>query len=377
LNKDAAMHYALHKIRIKAKDEFYFLDVLNRRIEVLDTNLKAKSIISSIDMYVWKLLDIDLDQTDEIIGFNNATTKVIISRSDFTHPVEYDIPESLGPNYIVYSIRRNGSDAPQLSLQRGNKTYLLNYDKNPYFFLKYPFYLIIYGLFVLFFTLIFKVQKKRIEKKYALEREIAQLQIRSIKNQSDPHFIFNALNSISALIYKEDKDTAYNVLNDFSALIRAAIVNSDKISLSLNDELEFVKNYLKIEKVRFKERVNYEIIIDPEVDMQSMVPRMVIQTYAENAIKHGIMHVSHPGLLQIKVEMRKQKLIINIEDNGIGRVLAKKKASSHTGKGLKIMETIYGLYNKLNGRKIYHRIEDLYDTEGNASGTRIVVEVEI
>ncbi len=377
LNKDAAMHYALHKIRIKAKDEFYFLDVLNRRIEVLDTNLQAKSIISSIDMYVWKLLDIDLDQTDEIIGFNNATTKVIISRSDFTHPVEYDIPESLGPNYLVNSIRRNGTEAPQLSLQRGNKTYLLNYNKNPFYFLKYPFYILVYAFFGLFFFVILKVQKKRIEQKYAIERELIALQIRTIKNQADPHFIFNTLNSISSLIYKEDKDTAYNVLNDFSTLIRSAIVNSDKISISLSEEIDFVENYLKLEKLRFKAKFDYVISIEDNVDKAMQLPRMIIHTYTENAIKHGIMHANYPCKLQVEVKQNHQNLAILIDDDGIGRKKSKEYAKYSSGVGLQIMDRVFELYYKIYGIKIRHMVEDKSDIDGNSNGTRVLIEVPL
>jgi hypothetical protein len=377
LNPEHAPNYLLRRLKIKQKDEFYLFDSKSLNAIVLDADLKFRYTYTNHEFMPSEFFDIDLDGTDEIIGIDNLNTKLYIARADLSDAVAYDIPESLGYNYLRYSIRQNGPDAPQFSVQRGNKAYLLNYEKNAYYLLKYPFYLVLYTVLALFFYVLMKVQKKRIEEKYSTERKIAQLQIRSIKNQTDPHFIFNALNTISSLIYREDKDTAYNILNDFSALIRSAIVNSDKISLSLAEELEFVNNYLKIEKVRFKKKFDYQLDIAPEVHMQTMVPRMVIQTYAENAIKHGIMHASHNCLVKICIQLTDNKILITIEDNGIGRENAKKHSALHMGKGLKIMDTIYQLYEKLNGLRIKHLIHDLKDTEGNGTGTRVLVEIPI
>jgi len=365
----------LRKIKKQGIENFLVYYPRNGIIELYDSNLKKISKHYTGNGIYTK--DIDLDKEDEIIHWNNTNSELSISRSNFSHPVKYSIPESAGDNYGNQSIRLNGDSAPQFSYQRGNKIYLLNYAKNHYYFLKFPFYLTIYTVFVLFFYLLQKTQKKRIEEKYATEREITQLQIRTIKNQADPHFIFNALNSISSIIYKEDKDTAYEVLNDFSALIRSAIVNSDKISISLAEELDFIENYLKLEKIRFKDKFSYEIEVGNEVNQQIKVPRMVIQTYVENAIKHGIMHADYHCLLQVIIKESHDKLIIEIDENGIGREKAKKYSSHSTGKGLQIIEQIFQLYNKLNGVKINHSIEDKKDENNIPLGTKVIVEIPI
>jgi len=376
LNKKHMPGYGRFELENKRIKEFLLVNSKNNTVEKIGKDLIGETIDIS-KYHLVKILDIDNDNDNEIIAMDKQLTNIFILRKDFSGPVEYAITENLGYSHMHFSVKKNGSAPPQLCFQLGNKTYLFNYLKNPYYILKYPFYIIIYSLFVLFFVLLQKIQKKRIEEKYSTEREITKLQIRTIKNQADPHFIFNALNSISSIIYKEDKDTAYNVLNDFSRLIRSAIVNSDKISISLAEELDFIGNYLKLEKIRFKDKFDYKIELSEEVDKQSKVPRMVIQTYVENAIKHGIMHANSACKLEVLVKQNNGNLIIGIDDDGVGRDQSKQFASHGTGKGLEIMNSIYRLYNKLHNKKIEHTIEDKKDEKGVALGTRIMVRIPL
>jgi len=204
------------------------------------------------------------------------------------------------------------------------------------------------------FYLVQKTQKKRIEQKYANERELTKLQIQTIKNQSDPHFIFNALNAISSSILKEDK-----------------------IQISLEEEVEFIQNYLKLEKLRFKEKFNYKISINKHIDQKQNVPRMVIQSYIENAIKHGLMHKENNGLLEIAIKNSNKHLEIIIDDNGVGREKSKEFSGFSTGKGLQIMNRVYELYDKLHNVKITQTIEDKVDNDGNALGTRVRVKIPV
>ena len=374
--KDASMRNRLEKVHTGNSDVILLKNDKLKQVEVIDFNLNAVKIYKppSMNFYV---NDVNSDGNDEIIYWNKNRDKLSIARGDFSHPVEYRIPESVGINYENYSVRLNGENAPQFSAQRGNKAYLLNYYQNPYYWLKYPFYFSLYAVFAILFYLVQKTQKKRIEQKYAQERELTKLQIQTIKNQTDPHFIFNALNSISSTIYREDKDTAYDFLNNFSVLIRAAIINSDKIQISLQEEIEFIENYLKLEKLRFKDKFDYTIDIDRQVDRKTNIPRMVMQSYIENAIKHGIMHAKNKCVLKITVKNENKHLNIIIEDNGIGREKAKEYAGFSTGKGLQIMSRIYELYDKLHQVKITQTIEDKKDKEGNALGTRVKVEIPI
>jgi hypothetical protein len=376
--KDVDLYHgrdAIYKIKINGENRYYLTDYPKKEILVIDNNFNIldKYKFSTSSLYD----DIDGDKSDEVIVQDYTKNRIGIYRYDYTNPVYYPIVEDEKNHYFISTIRKNGNAAPQFACQVGNRLYLLNYYKNPYYWIKYPFYLFIYLFFASLFYLVQKTQKKRIEQKYAQERELVKLQIQTIKNQTDPHFIFNALNSISSAIYCEDKDTAYNFLNDFSSLIRAAIVNSDKIQITLKEEITFIENYLRLEKLRFKEKFDYKIDIDKHVDKNLNVPRMVLQSYIENAIKHGIMHADYKALLEIKIKYENNHLEIIIDDNGIGRENAKKYADFSTGKGLQIMNRIYELYDKLHQIKITQIIEDKIDKEGNGVGTRVRIEIPI
>jgi LytS/YehU family sensor histidine kinase len=193
----------------------------------------------------------------------------------------------------------------------------------------------------------------------------------------DPHFTFNALNSISSVIYKENKEKAYRYFTKFSKLIRSSLEVSDKISRTLEEEIDFTRNYLDLEKIRFKENFIYKITIDEKVNMQMTVPKMIIQNYTENAVKHGLKHLEKDRRLFIDLFMAGDHLIINVEDNGIGREQAARKKEISTGKGMAIMNTIYDLYYKLYKIRIEQKIEDLYDASGNATGTRIIISIPL
>lgn len=193
----------------------------------------------------------------------------------------------------------------------------------------------------------------------------------------NPHFTFNAINSISSVIYKEDKKTAYNFFTKFSDLIRYTLNNAEKIAVPLADEIEFVTNYLDLEKFRFKEKFYFEIQVGDRVDRNVKVPRMILQTFAENAVKHGLSQLEKEGILKIHLSQNDKILKIVVEDNGIGREAASKLSIHGTGKGMRIIDQIFELYQKLKGKRITHDVEDLKDSKNKATGTRVTIELEI
>lgn len=197
---------------------------------------------------------------------------------------------------------------------------------------RWLYYIIIISLLFVFFQLLFWFYKIRIQKQYETERKLIELQLLTVKNQMNPHFTFNALNSISSMIYKEDKTLANDFLARFSKLIRNVLENAERISLTLDEEIQFVENYLTLEKFRFKDKFEYTINIGEDVDIQMPIPRMIIQTFVENALKHGLMHKEKGGLLQINIYKGKQIIFIEIEDNGVGREKALEFSMESTSK---------------------------------------------
>ena len=164
--------------------------------------------------------------------------------------------------------------------------------------------LFLFGSNILFLAFIISgilyfLKKKRIkrEEKDLLDKKFTELQLKTIKNQMDPHFTFNAINSLGALIFTEKKEKAYDFLVNFSRLIRTTVESSDRITRSLKKEIDFTQNYLALQQFRFKDNFEYDIHIEEGIDMETKVPRMVIQTHVENALKHGLVHSHRKGML--------------------------------------------------------------------------------
>jgi ligand-binding sensor domain-containing protein len=216
----------------------------------------------------------------------------------------------------------------------------------------------------------FFINQRRKDQK---EKEFIELQLKTIKSQIDPHFAFNALNTIASFIYSEKPDITYDYFTRFAMMIRNILNDNEKISRSLSDELNFVKNYLELQKVRFNDRFDYFIQVDNNISMETQVPKMIIQTFAENSVKHGLMHRIKDGILKIDVYLENSCLNIIIEDNGVGRAKASELSIDSTQKGLKIIEQIIDLYMKLYHTGITQKIEDISDDDGNCAGTRVML----
>ena len=234
----------------------------------------------------------------------------------------------------------------------------------------------IYFLFLLFIVLIKRINTMQVVQKESLKRRLVTLQLQAIKSQLDPHFTFNTLNSIASLIYLEDRELAYDFMNKFTQLLRGLINDAERIYRSLEEELQFVTTYLELEKLRYGEKFNYIIEIGENITRKEQVPKLVLHTFAENAIKHGIMSRTEGGTLKIRAEKKKDFLILSVEDNGIGR----KKAEGHsqsTGKGLKLTGEFYDILNQINKKPIKHFIIDLYDENKEPVGTRVEVWVPV
>ena len=211
--------------------------------------------------------------------------------------------------------------------------------------------------------------------KYNAEREIAELQLKAIKNQVDPHFTLNILNSIGSLFYKQDKDKADYVFGKYSKLLLSTILNSDKIVTTLSDELDYVGNYLELEKFRNADRFNWKIDLDENINTDIKIPKMLIHTFVENAIKHGLKHKEGKGELIILANKNSREYHINVRDNGIGRKQSKNLKHKSTGKGLNILNQILDLYCSLMKVRITYNIKDLVDENENASGTEVSIKI--
>ncbi|MBN1767699.1 MAG: histidine kinase [Prolixibacteraceae bacterium] len=209
-------------------------------------------------------------------------------------------------------------------------------------------------LFVLFISilgtgllavLIYRFQTKRIKKRNEREQLIQQLKLKSVQSQLNPHFLFNALNSIQVLIKSNDIKQADKYLVGFSGLLRTVLQNADKQLVTLTDELEMVERYCDLEKLRIN--FDCELDVDTTMDIGLIeVPYMLLQPLIENAVKHGIAKTAAKGMLQIQIKEANSELRIYITDNGPGINGTSIEKLSIKGKGLKLctekLESIYG-----------------------------------
>jgi hypothetical protein len=316
--------------------------------------------------------DLDRDQEGEWIFLNQRKTGLVITRNDLSHPVELSF--DIRTEYPRFSTKTQQDQVTHLAVQAEDTLYITSYQVNRIYWFRFLFYILIYTGILLFIILIRKLQQIQIRKRQAAEKELLELQLLTIKNQVDPHFTFNALNAINALILKEKKEDAYRFASKLSHLMRTALENSDKITTSLNEELDFIRNYLDLQRIRFRDSFDYQVIVDGRVDPAIQIPRHILLTYVENAVKHGLQPLEKGGFLWIKVERREGLLLHSVKDNGVGRAAIADPLQS-TGKGLEIMKQIFTLYERLYHIAIEQEIVDLQDEDGRPAGTEVRIRI--
>lgn len=237
--------------------------------------------------------------------------------------------------------------------------------------------LIIYGLLLI--LLIVMIASYFIYRSAQASKTANQLlALKSLRSQMNPHFIFNALNSVNHFIAQQDERTANKFLSEFSQLMRLVLENSQEDFIPLYKEQEILTLYLKLEHYRFRDKFDYEINIDEEVSAESVeVPPMLIQPYIENAVWHGLRYKETKGKLVLNISTEKDFLVVEITDDGIGR---KKSAElkttnqrKHNSTGLKNIQERLQIINKVYKTHYRVDIEDL-TTEG---GTRVKIYLPI
>lgn len=201
------------------------------------------------------------------------------------------------------------------------------------------------------------------------------LVLKSLRAQMNPHFIFNALNSVNSFISKNDERAANRYLSDFSRLMRDVMENSQEDFISLTKEIDILSMYLKLENHRFKDKFDYSFDVDENINTEDIeIPPMLIQPYIENAVWHGLRYKKEKGFLKVNINQRDDAIVVIIEDDGIGR----KKSQEIKTENQKILKST-GIKNIDSRLKI---IGDIYKTKLDVSiedaipvGTRVTVKI--
>ncbi len=208
-----------------------------------------------------------------------------------------------------------------------------------------------------------------------LEQEKQTAELNALRAFINPHFLFNALNSINAFILTKKTHTANEYLADFSKLMRQMFDHAQNALVSIQEELDLIESYIKVEQRRFQQPFEYEINISPNLDTYNyLVPSMMMQPFVENSIWHGLQHRQVPGgKITIHIALDNKCLITSIEDNGVGRTKAaeikQRQRATHRSQGLHITRLRIEQTDKINSVQTI----DLYDDQGNASGTKVVI----
>lgn len=237
---------------------------------------------------------------------------------------------------------------------------------------------------------IFKLRENRIkakaleeQKKLQMEKEIVELEQKALRLQMNPHFIFNALNSIQSQIGTDNEQAARYYLAKFSRLMRQILDNSRNVTISLEEEVNTLENYLLIEKFCNGDRFDYTIEVDNSIEKDYVkIPPMLLQPFVENAIKHGLKFVEGKrGFITVHFSERNGILECSVTDNGIGRKKAEEmiktgKESYHKSTALIVTQERLDIFKEAADVRSLEII-DLYDEKGNATGTKVIVRIPI
>jgi tetratricopeptide (TPR) repeat protein len=240
------------------------------------------------------------------------------------------------------------------------------------------------GLIVVVAVLIITRSRFKAHKRISdMEIRISELNQTNLRQQMNPHFIFNTLNSIQYYVFQNDRIASNNYMTKFASLIRKTLENSQHTAITFKEELDTLHLYLELECLRFKEKFEWEIKVDEEIDtLAYKIPTMLIQPYVENAITHGLMHKENgKGHIQVDLQLQDHQILCTIEDNGIGRAKAREikqqKSGNHQSMGLTITESRLKLVNDLYGNSMKVVYTDLGDERGNPAGTRVQINIPI
>jgi len=345
----------------------------NMELALRDSKQKLNIILNSLDEVVWareypsfKPLFIS-ESIKKLYGISSIEwNKDLFKLSDFA--IQED--QSIVPD-LISNLRENGNSSGTFRIKDKNGTLKWIFTSNKIIKDDKVGSSMVIGIL----KDVTKIKEAENETQIAKqETEIAQnayseLELRALQMQMNPHFIFNALNSIQSYIINKEEQMANFYLTKFAALIRQFLDSSRSKYISLDEEISNLKLYVELEKLRFENKFDYVFELDPKVNKYSEIPTMLLQPFIENAINHGLRYKSTKGLLKISFTDYDNHILVRIEDNGVGRKAAEKikslSSQGYKSQGLKITTHRIENYNKLNLENIEYKISDLLENSEN------------
>jgi ligand-binding sensor domain-containing protein len=279
---------------------------------------------------------------------------------------------SLPPGSYEFQVTASNEDAVQSDLLRYKFTIGTPFWLSWWFITLAGLGLIAFG------GIYFMIRLNIVKKQLTLEKQLKISEIKAIKAQMNPHFVFNALNSIQDLILQKDVRASNIYLGKFSDLMRKTLDYSSKNFIALGDEIEMLELYLSIEKLRFGEDFSPNVIcsLTEQERQDAQVPSMLIQPYVENAIKHGLMHKTGIKKLDVRFFLERNSLICEIEDNGVGRekseAIKERQSKVYSSFSTEANKKRIDLIRESTNAQISLQVIDLKEA-GKAMGTKVIL----
>lgn len=340
--------------------------ILNQDFEILD----VKSLANSTFIFQNPVMR---GGNPEFITTDHLMTKACIYTENFRHRVELRYSDEK----IKTILMDIGKGPDYFMVQTNSNEYTYQFKRNGLFYLKYPIYLLIYLFSAGFVWGVQYLRERQLHEKFELKNQLKELEIKYLRMQMDPHFMFNAFTTMALMIKNGEKTEAFDSFMKFTRMLRSNFDFSNHLTRPLSEELQTVKDYLEINKLRFKERLNYEMKIAEDVPVNALIPKMIIQIHVENSLKHGLSQQEKPGFIRIEVTKNAGYLHFSVEDNGIGRKKAAALNKTSTKQGIKMLEALMERLNTQNKQPVSQSYTDLQDGNGNAEGTRVDILVPL
>ena len=376
------------------------------------------SIINTIDKdtYQWNsyapkpvIASCIVDQKERIEKLDTGIVYLTLEPDENDLEIEYTSLSFNNSNAIKYYYQLMGLDknwqyngnktsVTYNSLKPGKYTFQVKYLNNDgtespvqqlVIRIKKPFYkttLFITATLLSIIGLVFAWNRNRInniKQQTFLKQQVAETEMKALRAQMNPHFIFNSLNSIQKYILKKEHFEASQYLTRFSRLIRLILDHSNQNTILLSSELDLLRLYIEMESLRFDNSFTHTINVDKNINAESyLIPSMLIQPYVENAIWHGLLHKEDKGHLALNFSLSdSNNLKVVIEDNGVGREKAREFKSKQVLKkksyGMQITENRIAIINKTMNINATSDIVDLKDAFGNAIGTKVILNIPL
>lgn len=355
-------------------------------------NIDRVSIMGKDTMFL-KTYDLPYNQNTLRIDFKGLGFRArenikykyqMLGSSDAWHivPSEYILFPGLSPGNYTFSVKAINEDGVE-SLTPSTLSIIIN----PPWWRTWWFRTSIAIMLALTIWLIYRSRLNNIRKQENLKRDFQQkvneLSMQALQTQMNPHFVFNSLNAIQQFLTTNDQENAMHYLSSFARLIRNVFEQSGKKMISLKEELEFLKLYLKLEDLRFNHKVEINLIIDEEIFPEDYyIPPLLIQPVIENAFKHGLFHKKGEKILKIELKKHSKFLKCIVTDNGIGIKKAQSyiqwKSKEHNSAGLNTIRDRLAIHHKyhptLKEEGSFFKVTDILN-DSQPAGTQVTLVI--